>query len=150
MEIEAKSQIHIVQKDAAIKYYFNDSLFRKLTKIILPKHGFLYYFLTHKLQYFITECMIRRYQLTLWACLRMVSSSARIHFSRSSAPRAWKWNVFPSTVIVKVLSSSSSIPMTAPLSLTQPRRTPRFIFSFDCNKSKKKVQLRMHSALSAH
>jgi len=66
----------------------------------------------------------------------MVSSRARIHFSRSSAPSAWKWKVFPSTVIVKVLSSSSSIPMTAPFYLTQPRRTPRIIFSFDCNKRK--------------
>jgi hypothetical protein len=79
----------------------------------------------------------------------MVSSSARIHFSRSSAPRAWKWNVFPSTVIVNVLSSSSSIPMTAPFSLTHPRRTPRIIFSFDCNKGKN-VQLCMQSVLSAH
>ncbi|MPC48847.1 hypothetical protein E2C01_042632 [Portunus trituberculatus] len=44
----------------------------------------------------------------------------------------WKWKVLVSTVMVKVESSSSSMPTTAPFRRTQPRRAPRIIFSFDC------------------
>ena len=65
----------------------------------------------------------------------MVLSRARIQRSRSSCVCAWKWNILWSTVIVNVLSSSLSIPTTAPRSRTQPRRTPRIIFSFDCKQS---------------
>lgn len=64
-------------------------------------------------------------------CRRMVSSNARTHRSRSSPFRAWKWNVLWSTVMVKVLSSSSSMPKTAPFRRTQPLLTPLIIFSFD-------------------
>lgn len=75
--------------------------------------------------------IVKTMTLTRLPCRIIVSSRARTHFSRSSASRAWKWNVLWSTVMVKVLSSSSSIPITAPFNRTQPLRTPRIIFSFD-------------------
>ena len=50
----------------------------------------------------------------------------------------WKWNILLSTLIVKVQSSSSSMPMMALFSRIQPRREPRFIFSLDWKIKPKK------------